>query len=231
MATAFVKSKRNTSGTTGTTCAVTFDTNVTAGNLICGSVSWNGGTTTVLTSVSDGLGNTYTIVQRVTDAARCIATFYAKNISGGACTVTATFSSSQTFITIIVHEASGCDTTAPLDKNAGQAQAEPGTGDNAATSGAQTTTVDGCYIYGVTIECRSSTNYTAGTGYTLREVEGPNETCASEDRVQATAGSVAATYTKSVGDKCITMMLAFKPQAAGGLSISLVMANYRRRRL
>ncbi len=220
MAAAHVQSKSLNAGSGSSgTIAVTFTSNVTAGNLICGMASWGSGTGSV-SSVTDSLGNTYTVVDTVHNATDGVsaATFYAKNITGGACTVTVTFDTTYDFRTVAVHEASGLDTTAPLDVHTGQAQTTPGTGANAVTSGAVTTTAAGDYIFGATTNTGGSddTPVTAGTGYTIRENTAFSNfvQTATESQVQGSAGSIAATFTHAVAVSRISFILTFK--AAGG---------------
>jgi hypothetical protein len=56
---------------------------------------------------------------------------------------------------------------------------------------------------------------TAGTGFTRRAVLNNMDT-ATEDRVQGTAGPIAATFTFSRADSYLAQMAAFKPAGAGG---------------
>lgn len=219
-ANAFVQSAQTTTGNVALgTVAVAFVSNVTAGNLIAVGITWYNDPIT-LSSVTDTLGNTYTVVQTVNIAlAQRYATAYAKNILGGANTVTATFSlATAIFRGIIVHEVSGADTTAPLDKNAGQVQTAPGTGANAVTSGAVVSTTDGQYLFGFTAEGAGvSTTITQGTGYTLRQRTQSSTTTeeqASEDQIQATAASIAATFTIGTDTEMGTLILTFKAAGA-----------------
>src|SRR4051812_18165380 len=79
--------------TSGTTDALAFTNPNTAGNLIVAYVVWSNGSTVTL---SDSRGNTYAPAQAVTKwkgNAWSSQVFYAKNIGGGANTVTAKFSS------------------------------------------------------------------------------------------------------------------------------------------
>src|SRR5207247_10345785 len=64
-ATAFVQSASISEFSSGITDAVTFTRNVKAGNLIAVYVAWTN-TTDTLSSVTDSLGNTYTLVQHPT---------------------------------------------------------------------------------------------------------------------------------------------------------------------
>ena len=205
-----------------TTIACPFTSNVTAGSTIAVYCT-SGGAGTTLTGVSDGT-NTYTVVQHVdaTPDGWTNATAYAANAAGGATTVTCTFQNSTDYRAAIIHEISGTATTTPLDKNAGQFQAAPGTGTDAITSGSVTTTTDGQYIFAVTKEtnlggCPGLTA-NAGTSYTIRDGSCGNSlvNIAGESRVQTSAGSIAGTFTQgSAGDaNWVTMMMTFKEATA-----------------
>ena len=96
----------------------TFGSNVTAGNLIFVVVVVNNPGSFTLT---DNLGNTYTLIQDQgfntpfnDQHARC---YYAKNVTGGACTVTAAGSPPTPingFIGLLCAEIAGLSATAPL---------------------------------------------------------------------------------------------------------------------
>ena len=211
---AFVQSKSSlVSSGSASTVATTFTSNVAAGNLIAVWVTWGSSSATLCsTCVNDSLGNTYTIVQTVSRSGKRTAMAYAKNIAGGANTVTATFSASISSRGIIVHEISGADPTAPLDGNAGQRQTTPGLGTDAVSSGSFTTTKNGDYIFGVSLQEGSScAGAAAGTGFTPRETPACVNSMQpiSEDKIQSAAGSTAATFTASSNTSHMTQAMAF----------------------
>lgn len=211
MPAAFVQSKQNFNS--GTTVSITFDSNVTAGNLIPVALYTDGDLT--LDSVADNLGNTYTaVLTKVggTSGAPFAWSLYAKNINGGACTITATFSGSG-FHEIFAHEVSGADTSAPLDKSASNEQNSPGTGPNAVTSTAVTTTADGEYIFGFATGTQNNTVST-GTGFTGRLTA--FATSCTEDKIQTSAGSIAATFTLGTDMPTISIIMTFKAAGGGG---------------
>ena len=202
MAAAFVQSKSNSGDAGGTTIAVTTTSNVTGGNLLVVGINWSTGNIEDISSLADGLGNTYNPIAnnhvRDATAGQWTSVYYAKNITGGACTITATFAASRSFRRIVVHEVSGLDTTAPLDQSTGQNQVSPGTGTDAVTSGSVTTTTNGQYIFATSMDDSGSNNYNAGTGFTGRELSiGASAPMASEDQVQGSAGAIAGTFTVS----------------------------------
>jgi hypothetical protein len=140
---------------------------------------------------------------------QALAICYAANIKGGANTVTATFSGSSGYRRLLIHEYQGIALSNPLDVTAKNI-ANGTTGSNAITSTAGVTTVSGDLIFGVVMD--DSGNFgsiTAGTGFTQR-VSVNNKDAATEDLVQVTAGSIAATETFSLADRYLAEMAAFK---------------------
>src|SRR3989304_7311962 len=83
-----------------------FGSNVTAGNLIVVSFYLNENGT--VSSVADGLGNTYTLVDSIENVINGVThyKYHAENISGGACTITVTMSATR-LIHIAAEEYSG----------------------------------------------------------------------------------------------------------------------------
>jgi hypothetical protein len=188
---------------------------------------WGTATTTHLSSVTDDAGNTYTIVRRVVDTPNetVIASFYKENISGTPQTITANFSTAVPFRGVFAHEVSGVVASGALDVETGQLQTAPGTGADAVTTGAVTTTANGDYVYGGVV-CTSalltSANYSPGTspnafaerqetfGITVAASE-------SEDFVQTTAGSIAATWTQANAEQALSAMMTFFAATVGEL--------------
>ena len=209
----------STDGTAATTVAVTFPGNVTAGNLIALFVAFNN-VANIIDSVTDSLGNTYTLVDTALNfASDSHASYYAKNITGGACTVTVTFTASVGYRSLTVHEVSGLDTTAPLDQHAINTQVAPDIGTDAVTSGSVTTTTNGQYIFGACHVNNTGAGLTVdpGTGFTGREsIDGGADSAPleSEDQIQPTAGSIAATFTLGANNNTTTCIMTFK--AASG---------------
>ncbi len=204
------------SGTQATTIVKAFTSNVTAGNMIIGGVGYNIDTTV---SVSDTLGNTYTVSTVNSDIGngQYQKTFYANSPIGGANTVTVTFGTSVAYRRLYISEYSGLATASPSDGGTGQFQTSPGTGANAITSGAIVTTVDGDLIWGITQNTAEADPGTgtlvAGTGYTQDGQVG-TVIMRAEHKTQTTAGSVAATFTTSVDHRYLTNVLAFKVASA-----------------
>ena len=192
----FVQSKSQMSSSGASSWTLAFNGNVTSGDAIVGYVQWSSDTVT-LDSVTAGCA-TFTLLDNpTTDSTnqRRAATFYASNISGGTtCTITYTFSAWVNSTWLIQHEVSGVDASSPLAGHALQFQHLPGTDTDAISSGSITTTVSGAYIFGTTSDAGYNSVVDAGTGYTGRE-SGSNG-LRSEDRIQTSAGSIAATFTE-----------------------------------
>lgn len=172
---------------------------------------------------SDGT-NTYTQIDSVAEVLGGInsrqSTFYAKNITGGALTITMTASSSIIYkARIVVHEVAGADTTAPLDgtNHAMSRQSGLGGGTDAYTSGAKTPSANGAYIFGFGGVVGNDDSFTLGTGFTAGPTFGQD--CASEYKEQATAASIAATFTLGGGAGVYeTAIAVFIPAAGGGFT-------------
>jgi len=187
--------------TSGTTNSLAFNNPNTAGNLIVVYAIWgNTGSATI----SDSNGNAYVPVAPAQAWGNGnpwrSQVFYAKNIAGGANTVTATFGSSITsFGAIYIHEYSGLDRTSPLDTTAA-ATGSPG----AMNSGSATTTNAADLIFGA--GASSNTVTAAGSGFTSRLTDFGNRT---EDKNVSSAGSYNATATQN-GNRWVMHMVAFK---------------------
>jgi hypothetical protein len=228
VAIALVQSKSTKLTGSGTTIALAFTSNVTAGNLTVVGVSWGaaGGVIEALSSVADGLSNTYTritncdVVDSTNDQQHTI--IYAKNIAGGACTITVTFTASRSNRGITIAEYSGADTSAPLDQSVSNFQTSPGTGTDAVTSTTKTTTANGELIAGIYTDSTSGagTTVSAGTGFTKQEDTGGTAGAIQivyEDQIQSSSGSIAATFTETANHRALSAMATFKaPPAAGG---------------
>ena len=194
----------------GTAVSAVMGSNVTAASSVVAAIGWYSGTIT-LTSVTI-CGTTATLYHNPTTNFLRMALAKVDNVSSGACTVTANFSASAlAFVT--AHEVSGTNTTNSNDGNAANTQAAPGTGTDAVTSTSITTTTNGAYIFGASMGTNVGSAINAGTGFTLREQAAAGFT--TEDLVQTSAGSIAATFTNTnAGEYNISMVMALKE--AGG---------------
>lgn len=232
----YVQSAVNVAGgnVSTTTVSQAYPSNVTAGGLLVAAVVWRSANDPAGTRpvVTDSLGQTWTLAieEDNTDGNggpsqyRSIGIWYFYNTSGGANTVTATFPISLSNRAIGIVEATGILTVSnPLDKSTALRQSNPGTTADAVTSGAQTTTTDGQFIFGANVNTfGANPAFSGGTGFTLRE-SGEDTVAAStawlflETGTQTSAGAVAATFTKGVsGGSDTTIMATFKASAGGG---------------
>lgn len=200
-----------TQDATSTTIAQTFGSAVTAGNRVCVAVAWGDGATNWPT-VTDNLGNTYVRHLEDYDAGnqQGLATYSSVLQFGGTCTVTATFGTTTTFRRYGISEHSGCSGAVSASSKNKVVSGSP-TSTDGVTSGSGTTTADGCTIFGVRQHDNAAVpTCTAGTGFTMRV---NNNDFSIEDRIQAAAGSVAATFTVSGAEGYLAQMVAFAPPA------------------
>jgi hypothetical protein len=220
MAFTHVQGAHNSSAGSVSSLTATFGANTTAGNCVVGIVQW-GATTNNLTQVNDGV-NIYTILDTVlNNDGSSASSFIGANIVGGTTVINCTFSPATGNIVIITDEYSGGATAGQPDQHTGRFQARPGTGTDAISSGNVTTTVNGDLIYGGAFDISGSgTTFTAGTGSVIRTTDsGLSRTGASDDKVQSTAGSVAATFTgNQAGADYYSFLIAVKP-ASGAVQV------------
>ena len=210
---AFVQA-RSSEITTGTTNSLAFVSGNTGGNLIVVTVVWNN---TGAVSLSDTRGNTYTSVaaRQTWNASWSEQTFVAKNVSAGANTVTARFTTAiSAFGTVYLHEYSGVDRTNPVDVQ------RSATGNSAAmSSGAITTTVPGDLLFAAAAS--KGTVTAAGSGWTTRSTSFGNRT---QDRLAGVAGSYTASATQN-SNRWVLHLIAFRPEASTDTSAPSVPAG------
>src|SRR4029077_8415504 len=117
----FVQVKSATPQGARSSVAVTYSAAQTAGDLNVVEVGWND-TTSSVSTVTDSKGNSYLLAvgpTRGTGLSQSI--YYAKNIVGGANTVTVTFNKAAAVVDVRALEYGGLDTVSPLDVTAGAA--------------------------------------------------------------------------------------------------------------
>ena len=191
--------------TSGTVNSVPFANANAAGNLIVVYAVW-GNTGSV--TLSDTAGNTYVPAQAATTWGSTNAwraqVFYAKNVAGGANTVTGTFSSSVSgsFGGIYVHEYAGMDKVNPVDVS----KSSKGNGRTLSSGSAVTTNAnDLIFGAGATAGAISS----AGAGFNIRSTVSGNWTM---DKNVTATGSYSATATAN-NARWVMQMVAFKAEA------------------
>lgn len=215
MPAAFVQGKASKSFS-GTSISVTLDSNVAVDSIIAVYSSWHGVVTVTASISHSGTATLSAWTERhnptTLGTIGRAAMFYALVTGAGSLTVTMTFSATVNAKGISIHEMSGIDTAAPFDVSAMNGQENPGVGVDAVTSSPVTTTADGDYVFGANDNFRQNVSASTGTGFTGRLDQSGVKT---EDEIQSSAGSIAATFTSPhVADDFITGIMAFKP--AGG---------------
>lgn len=207
------------SNSTGTSIPFTFGTNVTSGNTLVMWMCWidptatfvsfskSSGTATIGTITVVGSNGTGTPVKTGNDS--CNDAFVSVTGSG-TLTMQGTVSSSvATYIGAAGSEYS-LVAASPLDNQAMQFQTSQ-SGTNAATSGSATTTSSGDLIFGFNFDFNNNASQiAAGTGFNGRY--SGTSGVQQEDLVQASAGTIAATFTYTGGtsDTTISGMIALK---------------------
>lgn len=230
MAIAHVQSNGTTNDASSTTIAQAFGTSPVSGNLILVALSW-GNTSAETPTVADSHSNTYTqIGSTLVDVpnGQCAAVFYAKNITGGANTVTATFPGARDFRRIVIQEFSGASTTAPLDTFAAVQANTTTTGTDGTVTGNITPANNGSLIWGLICPISGTPTIAPGTGFTERieTASGVGADLEAEDFVQATAASVDATWTIGTADVWFHAFVAsFVPAGGGGTDATVDMTG------
>jgi hypothetical protein len=208
-----------------TTVTATFVSNVTAGNLLVASCTGTSGFTQTYSSTGSPVWVKTAQFTETGGSGGALSIGYCKNAPGGATTVTVTFSGSAGARALVIAEYSGADTTAPLDQSTAGLEivtsATP-------TDTAMVTTVNGALIVAGLIFRNATSPASAGSGYSMIAVDqatGVGVDFGAEDRIQASAGSIAATFTLTAGTANSGIMsAAFKPAAVAAPIINLTMA-------
>ncbi|HEX8837415.1 MAG TPA: Ig-like domain-containing protein [Candidatus Acidoferrum sp.] len=197
-------------GTT-TTSTLAFASPNTAGNFIAVAIRGGLSSSQVFT-VSDSNSNSYKQAKQLGSTGSTVTTaiYYAENIKGGANTVTVTMSVSGP-LRFAVLEYSNVASSNSLDATA--AATSTNTSPN---SGNLTTTANGDLLLG-TVATADSVTFTAGTGYTIRDViPASGSKIITEDQLQSAAGTASALATLSASSSWGAVLAAFKPATGGG---------------
>jgi hypothetical protein len=185
---------------------------VTSGNALVGVVEWDSSSVASITSIVDDKGASYSHSTAIKDTTnnQSAELFWLGNITSGAKTVTVTFAGSTQFTGGIMREYSGVVASSnPSDGQTGQVQLVADSGTDLVTSTAVTTTQSGDGIVGYTISTdETAGTISAGTGFSVDQSTANQ--FASEDLTQATAASVAATFSITPVAGMITFILALK---------------------
>jgi hypothetical protein len=201
---------------TATTVASTFVSNVTATNLLVAFAAAQTGATHTFSSTGSPTWVKTAQYTETGGTGQDISIGYCQNAPGGATTVTCTYGSTVPFRALVIAEYSGAATSGALDKNTtGLTTAATAT----PTDTAMVTTADGDLIVAALAFRNATSPASAGSGYSMIAVDqatGVGIDFAAEDRVQATAGSIAATFNLTAGTAASGIMSAsFKAVAVG----------------
>jgi methionine-rich copper-binding protein CopC len=196
----------------------------TAGNLLIVFVRMS--TTTQTVTVSDTAGNSYSqaVSQVQSSDGHQIHLFYAANIQGGANSVSAAFSGTNSHPWLAIYEYSGLSATNPLDKTAaaqGSSNA-PSSGATAATSSANE-----LVFSGVGLPSSTSITVTAGSAYVLaqQDAKSGGSRAATEGAMVSTAGAYTGNFTLSAGTTWSAVVASFSatgsPAPISSVSVSI----------
>ena len=185
-----------------------FTASNTAGNLIVAFVRMSTSTQTV--AVTDSAGNTYTdaVAQPQTTDGHQIHIFYARNITGGPNTVTATFSASNNHPWLAIYEYSGLNQNHPLDQTA-HAQ---GSNSSPSTGPSGTTTNPNELVFvGLGMVNNFGGTVTVGNGYGLQLQDTNTSRAANETLTVSSTGPFTGTFRLNAGTNWSAVLATFTP--------------------
>jgi hypothetical protein len=204
----YVQSVGATSGTCSV-CTLNWSAAVGSGHAVVGMLFWQPQSVTI-TSVTDGMGNTYNLGTKVNDAGGTFSTQTVSlgNITNAPSNVIVNYSAANGGWIAKVDEYSGSAALSnPTDGAANQNQSPPPGTTDGTTSGNITTTVTNDLIWSATVNI-SGNSMTAGTGFASRGNQGGF--VFTEDKNLATAGTTAGTWTLGTTGNTITSVIAIK---------------------
>jgi subtilisin family serine protease len=199
-------------GTSARSIHTAFLSSNTAGNLIIAFVRMSSTSQTV--TITDSLGNSYAraVSQTQTSDGHQVHIFYAKNIVGGANTVTAAFSASNNHPWLAVYEYSGLSATNPLDQTA-HAQ-----GSNASPSSgasAMTTNPNELMFSGIGIVNSYAGTTTAGANYALQQQDTGTSRAATETTIATSTAAFTGTFALSAPTNWSVVLATFAAESSG----------------
>jgi hypothetical protein len=206
---AFVQKASNSSQASATTIVVTPGAAMTNGNTVHVAVTSDDTNTTC--TLKDNNNVTWTAIDSVDDTPNGVILYTFRSptggVSGSPTSLTATFGAAVTFRAIGMQEWSGVDVSAaPLDGHDMAVKASSTT----PTSNSITTAANGDAIIGsLTCDTTGTVTITAGTGFTLRNVE-TTVPYGDESQIQSSAGAVTASFNFDTSQGSIISIVAFK---------------------
>lgn len=192
----------------------TFGSNVTAGSLLLAFGTSSPAQTQTFSSTGSP---TWTKIAQFTDtggSGAAIAIAYCLSAPAGATTVTLTYATSTGFRALVIAEYSWGGATGALDKST------PGLTTGLVTNptdSAMVTTANGDLIVSCLVFRNATRPASAGSGFSAISID--NATCnfGAEDQIQATAGSIAPSWTLTTGSAASAIMsAAFKAATVTG---------------
>jgi hypothetical protein len=134
--------------------------------------------------------------------------FYAKNIAGGANTVTATFSNWNNHPWLAIYEYSGLSTTNPLDQTAHAQGYGPVV--NSGVTGS-TSSANELVFAGASLTAYYNGTTTAGSGYAMLYQDTGSSGAATEAGTVSSTGSFAGMFSLNPGADWAAVVATFKP--------------------
>jgi hypothetical protein len=197
----FVQAASNANSATAKSASLAFAENTLAGDVIL--VGFDFADTSASLSVTDSQGNTFTEVgsQLTSPGGSGSVVYLAKNIKGGADTITVNLASNSGWLELFLTEYSGVNPTNPIDVQAGASGSA-----GSVSSGNATTAYAGDIIYGF---CVADWSCTVGSGFTAWSTFNDN---LIESKTAGSAGAYAATGSANNG--WTMQMVALRPAAA-----------------
>ena len=217
MAVAFVQGTGSQSSGSVASLSKAFASNVTAGN----SIAVGGISNSVLLgtgSVTDSLGNTYTrqvAVDGISAGRAASCGYLVDNITGGACTVTVDPTGSD-FISMVIAEFSGTETTGSIDGN-GTFNAGSGTTLTTSTFTMAGGTNGNGAIFAAMEQNGTTTTLTAAQTEIFEAEDATNMPINGQYQTNVAAGSgKSATWTLGAGRSATAFAFGIKSGAAAG---------------
>ena len=161
-------------------------------------------------NLTDTAGNTYidAVSQTQTVDGHQIHLLYAKNISAGANTVTAAFSSTNNHPWISVFEFSGISATNPLDRVA-HAEGSGSTANSGAT--AITSSASELVLAATGLPASYAGVVTAGSGFSLQLRDTGTSRAATESAITTSTGSYSGVFNLNSNTNWTAVIATFKP--------------------
>lgn len=200
-----VQSKGCVTLTSPADCTFTVDT--TAGRLIIVAIKFFDVGAAVVSITDTGLNSYTPAVSAGPNWGLSQYVYYAKNIAGGANTVSVAYTGSWAAV-VAIHEYNSLDSTSPLDKTS-SATGGSGAGD----SGAQTISQGDELIFGVEISLQSLAGK-AGSGFEPRVSSDYGGGFLTEDKIVSSVASYSTTFQDN-GSGWLATMATFKIAAGG----------------